>query len=393
MKKITLLAALLLILTSCVGRKQIEKQLHSGNYDQAINNALNKLERNKDKKRKQDYIAMLQDAFYKVVEENHNTINHLKKDGNPELYQTIFNIYLDLEDRQRAIKAVMPLHYNGKLLALNFNDYTNSIIEYRAKVSNYKYDTAVTLIQSDNKIDNRKAYEALNYIESINANFKDVRALLDVAHQKGTDYVIVEIENQTHQIIPMRLQNDLLNFDTYGLNNLWTVYHANTNQDIDYDYAMAIQLKHINISPERVTEKQFIRKKDIIDGWEYVLDTNGNVVKDSLGNDVKQDKIITAKARFYEFNQFKSTQVIAKVVYHDLKQNQILESFPIDSEFIFNNLYATVKGDKRALTVEDLEILKNKRLRFPSNEQMVYDTGEDLKLKLKEIITRYRFKN
>jgi hypothetical protein len=156
---------------------------------------------------------------------------------------------------------------------------------------------------------------------------------------------------------------------------------------------MALQLKRINVSPERITEKQLLRTKHIIDGWEYVLDTNGNVVKDSLGNDIKQDKIITAKARLNEFIQFKSTQVIANVVYSDLKQNQVLESFQIDSEFIFDNLYATVNGDKRALTSEDIQILKNRSIRFPSNEQMVYDTGEDLKLKLKNIITRYSFRS
>ncbi|MGB1211561.1 MAG: hypothetical protein ACPG41_09065 [Lacinutrix venerupis] len=393
MKNFTLLTVLLLVLTSCVGRKQIEKQLHSGNYDQAISNALKKLENNKDKKRKQDYIVMLQDAYYKVVEENHNTINHLKKDGNPELYESVFNIYLDLEDRQRAIKAVMPLQIDGKILNLDFKNYTNEIVEYKNKVSEYKYNTAVTLMQSDEKLKNRVAFETLKYIETINANYKDVRQLMEVAHHQGTDYVIVNIENQTHQIIPQRLEDDLLNFDTYGLNDFWTVYHTNANQNIDYDYAMALQLERINVSPERITEKQVIRKKNIVDGWEYVLDSNGNVVKDSLGNDVKQDKIITAKARFNEFNQFKSTQVIARVVYSDIKQNHVLESFPIDSEFVFDNLYATVKGDKRALTTNDLNILKNRRLCFPSNEQMVYDTAEDLKLKLKNIITRYSFRS
>ncbi|WP_452223061.1 hypothetical protein [Lacinutrix chionoecetis] len=393
MKNITLLTVVLLILTSCVGRKQIEKQLHSGNYDQAISNALKKLENNKDKKRKQDYIVMLQDAYYKVVEENHNSINHLKKDGNPELYENIFNIYLDLEDRQRAIKAVMPLQIGGKPLTLDFKNYTNAIVEYKAKVTEYKYNTAVALMQSDDKLKNRIAFETLEYIESINANYKDVRQLMDVAHHQGTDFVIVTIENQTNQIIPIRLQNDLLNFDTYGLNDFWTVYHANTNTNINYDYAMQLQLQRINVSPERITEKQLLRKRDVIDGWEYVLDANGNVVKDSLGNDVKQDKIITAKARFFEYNQLKSTQVVARVVYSDLKQNQVLESFPVNSEFLFNNLYATAKGDHRALTAEDLEILKNRRLRFPSNEQMVFDTGEDLKLKLKNIITRYNFRS
>ncbi|WP_452220994.1 hypothetical protein [Lacinutrix salivirga] len=393
MKKITLLAALLLVLTSCVGRKQIEKQLHSGNYDLAISNALKKLENNKHKKRKQDYIIMLKDAYYKVVAEDHNRISRLKKETNPETFEAIFNTYLDLEARQNAIKAVLSLQIGGKTLQLNFNEYSNQIVEYRAKVSDYKYTTALALMNSENKLDNREAYSILNEIERINPNYKDIRSLMDAAHHQGTDYVLVSIENQTHQLIPARLQTDLLNFDTYGLNDFWTVYHANANNSIDYDYAMQLQLQRINVSPERITERQIIRKKNIVDGWEYVLDASGNVVQDSLGNDIKQDKIITAKARFFEFNQLKSTQVIARVVYSDLKQSQVLESFPIDSKFIFENLYANVRGDKRALTAEDLEILRNRRQHFPSNEQMVYDTGEDLKLKLKHIITRYSFRS
>lgn len=392
MKNFTLLVALLLVLTSCVGRKQIEKQLNSGNYDLAISNALKKLENNKDKKRKQDYVIMLEDAYHKVVAEDFSRLSRLKKEENPEAYKYIFDKYLDMEERQNAIKAVLPLKIGDKTLDLSFNDFSNEIVLYRTKVSEYKYNTAITLLNSSNKLDNREAFAILDYIESINPNFKDTRNLMNTARHQGTDYVLVSIENNTHQIIPEQLEADLLNFDTYGLNDFWTVYQTSINSNINYDYAMQLQLQRINISPERITETQLLRQKNIVDGWEYILDDNGNVAKDSLGNDLKQDKIITAKARLYEFNQLKSTQVIARVVYQDLKQNQVLESFPIDSEFIFENLYASVRGDKRALTNEDLQILKNRQVRFPSNEQMVYDTGEDLKYKLKNIITRYNFR-
>ncbi|RAJ17148.1 hypothetical protein [Olleya aquimaris] len=393
MKNFTRITVLLLVLTSCVGRKTIEKQLHSGNYDLAITNALKKLETNKDKKRKYDYAIMLQKAYNKVVEEDVNALNHLKKDGNPANYETIYNTYIDLDSRQNAIKRVLPLQIEGKTLKFVFNDYTNEIIAYRAKVSDYKYTEALQLMQSEDTFKNREAYRLLNQIENINANYKDVRQLMDEAHFKGTDFVLVSIENQTHQIIPQRLEADLLNFDTYGLDDFWTAYHANADNNIDYDYAMQLQLKRINVSPEHVTERQLLRQKEIVDGWEYVLDDNGNVVKDSLGNDVKQDKIVTVKARFFEVNQIKSTQVVARVVYSDLKQNQILDSFPIDSEFVFENIFGTFKGDERALTEEDLLLLNNRQIPFPSNEQMVYDTGEDLKYKLKDIITRYNFRN
>ena len=118
MKKLLLLTVFLSMLLSCGGRKQIEKQLHAGNYDTAISNALKKLENNKDKKRKQKFVVMLEDAFYKVVERDLKTISHLKKDGNPEQYKLIYELYVNLEARQEVIKPYLPLKIGNKYLNL-----------------------------------------------------------------------------------------------------------------------------------------------------------------------------------------------------------------------------------------------------------------------------------
>nr|WP_321230497.1 hypothetical protein [uncultured Psychroserpens sp.] len=392
MKKLLLLSVFISLLVSCSGRKQIEKAISHGNYDQAINDALQKLENNKDKKRKQDYIVMLEDAYYKVLEEDLQDVAHLKKDGNPEQYKAIYEIYLDLDARQNAIKRVMPLQINGKNLNLKFNDYTSEIVDYRYKTSDYLIDQGITLLDSEDKYNAREAYDIFSYIERINPNFEETRSLMTEAHNKGTDYVMVSIENQTRQIIPQQLEADLLNFDTYGLDQFWTVYHAQQVSEVNYDFAMQLQLKQINISPEQVNSKQELKQKNIIDGWEYQTDTNGNVMVDSLGNKIKIDKIVNVRARYFEVNQFKSTQVIADVVYTDLKTNQTLDAFTIDSEFIFEHFYATIRGDQRALNNEEYELTRNRRLHFPSDSQMVYDTGEDLKLKLKDIINSYRMR-
>ncbi len=392
MKKSLLTTVLLLLLASCSGRKQMEKAISHGNYDQAISKALKKLDNNKHKKRKQEYVIMLKEAYYKILDRDLNTLDHLKKEGKPELYQQIFETYLDLDALQNAIKAVMPLQIDGENLVLDFNDYSNEIINYKAKVSEHKYNTATTLIDSYNKSDNREAYRMLEYIERINPNYKDVRQLMNVAHHKGTDYVLVSIENQTHQIIPRRLEDELLDFNTYGLNNFWTVYHANATNDIDYDFAMQLQLKQIQISPEQLNRNQILREKEIVDGWEYQLDENGNVVKDSLGNDIKIDKIVTIEARMFEIQQTKAVNIIGLVSYTDLQTNQLLETFPINSEFIFENWFGRFRGDKRALTTEDLDLINNRQVPFPTNEQMVFDTGEDLKHKLKDIINSYHLR-
>ncbi|WP_339918340.1 hypothetical protein [Yeosuana marina] len=392
MKKILLITTFITLLISCSSRKQVEKSINTGNYDKAISDALDKLDTNKSKKSKQDYIVMLKDAYVKAVERDLNSISFLKKDNNPEYYQKIYETYQDLKSRQEAIKPFMPLQLNGKTVNFKFNDYTNEILSSRDKASDYLYEKGLKLLDSDSKANIRDAYDIYNYIESINPNFEKTREFMEEAHARGTNYVIVSIENHTNQIIPNRLEADLLNFDTYGLNQFWTVYHAAKDPNISYDYAMELQLKRINISPEQIKEKEIQREREIVDGWEYKLDRKGNVVKDSLGNDIKLDKIVTVKARFSEFTQVKSTQVIGNVVYIDLKSNQVVDTFTIDSEFVFQNIYAAYRGNKNALTKEDLGLLNNRRIPFPSNEQMVYDTGEDLKHKLKKIITSYRMR-
>lgn len=390
MKKTLLLFVLVSVLVSCSAKKQMQNAISTGNYDQAITKALQKLKNNKDKKRKQLYVVMLKDAYYKILEQDLQRINHLKKDGNPEHYKTIYESYVDLEARQNAIKRVLPLQINGKTVELKFNDYSNAIVDYRYKTSDYLIDKGLALLDDGNKYDARAAHHIFKYIEGINPNFEDTRSLMVEAHKKGMDYVKVAVENETLQMIPQQLENELLDFNTYGLQQFWTTYHANADSTIDYDYTVKLKLKQINISPERINERQFLRERDIVDGWEYLLDDNGNVAKDSLGNDIKVDKIITARARFFEVLQTKSAQVIANVVFTDLKENQVLDNFTIDSGFVFENVFGYFRGDRRALNRADRQVLRQDEVLFPSDVQMVLDTGDDLKLQFKSILQDYR---
>ena len=389
MKKLLLLSVVLLLLIACNTKKQVEVAVNSGNYDRAINTALDKLRKNKDKKRNYDYAIMLQDAYYKVVERDLENIAHLKKDKNPEMFRNIYELYLDLDARQEAIKPILPLNVNGKNIRFTFNDYSNDIISSKTQLSDYLYEKGLNLLESDDKQTIRQAYSELSYLERISPNYENTRDLLSEAHERGKDRILVSILNNTQQVIPQRLEAELLNFDTYGLNKFWSEYHANKVPNLNYDYAMHLNLKQIDVSPERVNQREFLREKEIADGWEYEKDRNGNVVKDSLGNDIKYEKIIKVRGRLYETIQTKSAQVIADVVYIDAQSNQPVDTFTIDSGFVFEHIFARYKGDKRALNKADRQLINNRLLPFPSNEQMVFDTGEDLKLQLKSIINSY----
>lgn len=393
MKKTILLLSLILFVASC-GVKQTQSMLSDGDYDGAINRAVDGLRSNKNAKEKQDYVYLLEEAFDKAKERDLRNIDLLVKSGNPRNFETIYNTYLHLNNRQDLIRPLLPLPLlnKGKNAYFPFDNYNQEIVESRNTLSKYLYENSKALMLTNDKLIYRRAFDDLTYLNQINPNYKDVLKLIDETQFKGTDFVNVYLKNETNLVIPRNLQNDLLDFSTYGMNDKWTVYHSTSQKGINYEYGLILNFRQINITPEQVKEKEFIKEKQIKDGLKTLIDNNGRAVKDSLGNPIKVDKFKTIRISIYEFNQFKGCQITAQVDYINIKTNQLLESFPISSESIFENKYATYKGDKRASDNSYYSYFDQRALPFPSNEQMVYDTGEDLKLKLKDIISRNKFR-
>jgi len=389
MKKLLLSTLALVLIISCSTSRQIEKSVNAGNYDQAISNAVGKLRTNKNKKRKAEYIVMLQEAYYKANKMDSENINVLKQDSNPENHIKIYDLYVALDNRQERIKPLLPLYVNNEEVKLSLKNYSSAIIASKDNASLHIYKNATALLNSSNKLDYRAAYEEFRDIEEINPNYRDVRQLIEVAHQKGIDFVLVEMINDTQKLIPQRLEDDLLNFSTYGINNLWTVYHNTDNKDVTYDYNMRVNLREINTSPEQIKERQIIKEKQIADGKKLLLDDRGNQVKDSIGNAIEIDNLKTVRCEFYEFKQFKTVQVTGNVEYHNLNTKQLTDAFPVSSQFIFEHIYANASGDRRALESNLLPFLERRAVPFPTEEQMIYDSGEDLKNQLKSIMNSY----
>jgi len=381
---------------SCIGcaKRESRQLLNTGNYDGAIQFAVNALRNNKQAKGKQDFVYILEEAFAKAKERDERNIGLWSREANPSNLEQIFNTYQRLNDRQELIRPLLPLRLikEGRNALFPFEDYSTEIIDSKNALSNFLYNKVKDRVKLADKMESRELYNDLVYLNQINPGFKNTGDLMQETRERGTDFVHVYTKNDTQMIIPVRLENDLLDFSTYGLNDQWTVFHNNRRPGITYDFGVIINFRDINISPEQIREKEIIQEKQIKDGTQNLLDANGNVVKDSLGKPIKVDKFKTIRATVYQFQQFKAAQVTAKVDYIDFNSQQLISTFPLSSEFVFEHYYATFRGDRRACDEIYLTYLNNRPLPFPSHEQMVYDTGEDLKNKLRIILSRNRFR-
>ncbi|PKA96592.1 hypothetical protein B0O79_0230 [Flavobacteriaceae bacterium MAR_2009_75] len=394
MKKTILFISIISLFAACSSIKQAQKSINTGNYENAIHTSIDNLAKNKTKKANQPYIVLLEQAYIKHTERELERIDFLENDENPAHYEAIYNSFVNLKAIQNKIKALLPLYIaeENRQANFEFNDYQDAIIDSKDDLAEFLYDNASNLLaNATNKRDYRKAYDDFEYLDKIEPGYDDVKRKIEEAYAKGLDYISVDLVNETEQIIPARLEEELLNFNIYGLEDFWTKYHNNTQADVIYDYNMKLALRQINISPERISEKQLVKERQVKDGYKYAVNRDGSIVKDSLGNKVKIDKFKTVSCNFYEFTQFKTAAVSGLVQFTDLKTKQQLSSYPLASEFIFEHIYANYDGDKRAIDNDQLSLLKLKAIPFPSNEQMVYDAGEDLKAGLKSILRRQKF--
>ncbi|WP_442845356.1 hypothetical protein [Leeuwenhoekiella sp. H156] len=382
MKNVGLLLVTALLLGACGGVRKSEKDLARGNYDQVIIQMLDNLRVNKSAERKEPYIALLKDAFVKAVDRDERRLDFLEKEGNPNTLRERYALVTGLSLRQDRIRPILPLPGTK----FSFTDYSDAIISIKNDLSKQLIESSTQLLENGTKADARLAYDDLAYLEEINPGYANTAALLEDARYKGTTFVRLALVNETEMAIPARLENDLLNIDTYKLNRPWVQYHNREIENLAYDYDLILSFRGIQISPELVTERILKQEKKVKDGFDYVLDKNGNVKKDSLGNDIKVDKFKTLRADIHEFTQSKNTQITAQVDLIDLNTSQLEATFPLNDGFIFNHIYATYTGDKEAIDPKMLTLLGNRPVPFPTNEQMVYDSGESLKLLFKDIL-------
>lgn len=391
MKKITLIISVI-ILTACSGVKTAEQSVDKGHYDSAIETAVTKLQNNSNRKNADEYITILEEAYAKANQQDMDRITFLTKSDSPAYYEEIYNLYNKVNNRQYYVKPLLPLYIasekrNAKIIT---KDYTDAIIAAKNNLSEYLYQTAMaTFNQEQPKQVYRNLYEDLEYLNRLNPHYKSTDSLLQVALDYGTEYYMVNLVNSTEVIIPQQLEQDLLNFNSYGLDSKWAVFHSNPSPEMMYDYELVMDFQDILISPETIKEKEIIKEKQIKDGKTYVKDADGRIVKDSLGNNVMTDKFKTIVCKYYTITQNKTASVAAMFSVIGVADQQVVSTYPLETTFVFEHNYATYKGDKRALEKDYLDLLERKAVAFPTNEQMVYDAGEDLKDKMKHIIKKY----
>jgi hypothetical protein len=376
---------LTIILSGCGSSK---KQLQKGNYDAAIDKAVKQLRRDsKDVKQ----IEIL-DQSYKVANDRDNErIRFLKMEGRPNNWDEIYLVYKALNDRQSLVRTVTPLTMNGRSVDYSYVDYMPEMVNAKRKAADFYYAHGNELMKSGIKESYRQAFaeylRAKNYIgdyEGIDNKIQDAKYL-------GMSKVFVSIQNSSILKFPKEFEQDLLALDLPSLNSEWVEYHTqNLNDNTQYDYFVNVNIKNIAVSPDQTSQRDSVIKRDVEDGFTYVFDKKGNVMRDTLGNDIKLKKYKTLQCALVESIQSKACRIDGDVEVIQMNPNKVLKKDPIGAQSSFENISSRALGDTQALNAQQLQRTRSAPVPFPSDIEMVVRCSETLKMAIRGAIQNNR---
>jgi hypothetical protein len=374
------IAALLL-----AGCGSTTKNLQRGNYDAVIDKTTKQLIKKPNAKEAEEM-----DRAYRLAnEQDLERIRYLIRENNPDNYDEVFSRYSMLKERQRKVRTVTPLTVEGKTYSYEYEDYDQAMIEAKQKAADYFYNNGKGLLENAlKKPDYRDAYyQLVKASEYSGGQFPQIDELIFAARMNGISRVIVEVTNQSPLKLPPQVEEDLIAFDTRGLDNEWTEYHfKHLDENAKYDYAVLVKIMSIFVSPDETKDTDEVFSKKISDGFEYVLDANGNVMKDTAGNDIKIQKFKDISCTLITTRQFKSVEIRGEVEIQSINPDRLIQKEPFGAQNQFEHYSARSIGDEGALTEEALKKTQQEKIPFPTDVEMVMMCTETIKPAIRNAI-------
>ena len=388
MKRILYTLSTIIFLSSC---QSINKAVERGDYESAIHIATKRIAG--DKKKSTKHIKLLEEAYHKALKRDIDRVKFLTDENRPENFDHIFEIYSDVKNRQDALRPLLPLvGKDGYQASFKFIKVEGLLKETSKQAAAYHYRTANELLakaELGDKWAARNAYDRLDQVHRHYRHYNDIETLKEKALFLGTNRVLVRTENRSLVTMPVGFEQALLAMNIKGLNDRWTEFFTIEPTHAEIDMVAEMEITSFDVSPEREHVREYTDKKEIEDGWEYFYDANGNVAKDTLGNDIKKPKMVWIHADVLEVRRTKSAIVGGIIKFYDARTTELLNSKALNVTAVYDDYTCTYRGDRRALSKHTRNRINNIPRPFPTDESIALEAAHKLKGKVAAEIKRF----
>ena len=365
-------------LASC---KSASKLYQKGNYDEAVQVAVKKLQKDpNDAKLK----SVVQDAYRYAVTDHESRIRNYSSMDNEMKYEWMYNEYADLQNLRNVIFKA-PSVYE----LVRPTDYSSNMNENASKASDVHYNRGMQLMNNNDKTSFKNAYHEFKTAIGFKPGDANIQQKINDAYNAALTVVaIVPIDNYGFQYASYNYQ--LQNFQ----NDIVRVLQYNTGNEFVKFYS-TWETQRSNIVPDEIVEMHFtqINIGSIKDNYSTREIYKDVVVKETV---YKPDSVIKqyakVKAVIKTTQRTMSSQGNLSINIRD-NYGKLLYSDNTVGTSSWSTAFSSYSGDERALSDEDKQSLTQTQDTPPREQDVIKCIQEsvygDFVTKMRNYYNRY----
>jgi tetratricopeptide (TPR) repeat protein len=373
-----LFSGIVLLLVSC---KSAGKLYEKGRYDEAVELAAKKLQKDPDDPK---LLSTLRNAYQYAAEDHESRIRSFHESNNELKWEWMYYEYISLQKLYAAIHRVPDV-----FRIVLPEDYTSHLVTYREKAGNVRYDRGLAFMQYSDKQSYRNAYREFQAVLKFKAGDRDaILKMNEVFEYAVTNVVVIPLRHEggyvysSYGIGQANLDDQLISHLQQNSGNEFVRFYSAwdaRSRRIRVDHEISMQFVSMDLG--RVFDDRHTRKvsKEV-------------VVKETV---YRPDSVVREYAKvnatIITTNRTLRSSATLQVTVRDEKGRRIwTDSY--SSSFNWSTEFSHFTGDERALSQEDKNRI-NRRKDFPPSESdmmkcMVDEIGNNATYSLRSFFNR-----
>jgi hypothetical protein len=343
---------LALMLFAMLGCATGKNALDKGNYETALDRAINRLQSNPDNKKSQ---GVLKEGYRLATNYHMDYIRTLRVNSDPNRWEASMYQYRQLNSYYRQIQRCPSC-----LNLVNPTSFFSEEQEAGRKAAEFQVQLGNEALATNTIEGGRRAFRHFNLALNFDEAVPNIDSLLNDARYMGTIRVLVER-------IPIHSRS--LELSNEYFENRMLEYIDRFSQGRFVQFFTRDEAEQMDVEPDQIISMVF---DDFVLG-QTTLESNSKVVsrdsvivgqyKDKAG--VSHDVYNTVKAELTLSRKTLASQGVMNFEIRDAYTGRILTNRKLPSQDVWVSQWATFNGDERALNKDEIAMSQGRELPSP----------------------------
>lgn len=359
----------ILIVGCTTGKKALQK----GNYDASVSKAVDRL---KSSPKNTEALQVLGTAYELALKEHFRRIDDAKLSANVLRWETVLSEYQQINQLGDEINSCPSC----LTVVPNPQRFVREVEDSKYKAAEVRYSLGIKMMNENNRVSAKNAYYSFEKAQQLYPSYRDVKEKIEDAYWAAVLKVVVQpvvVNSQYYKLSNQYFQQQINQFMADYQKNKFVIFYSEQQADKQ------------RITPDQVLSLNF---DDFIVGQTYVKERVEKLKRDSvvIGETRADGKIYgTVKATLSIFDKRVSSSGLLDLTITDWANHKIIKRQKLPGTFVWQDSWASYKGDERALTKQQLQLTKRRESLPPPPDALFVEFTKPIYAQLVEEISYF----